>query len=79
MATAAPAHTPAKLYISPTEAAYWNAKYSAFYVTGTSPKTFKTIQIGKPHASIEEALRAAVRIEKRRGDGRFLFVDCVKP
>jgi hypothetical protein len=64
--------------IAYTDAAL-NAKYGAFYVTDRSRTTSRTIRVGKVHPTIESARKAIARIEARRTDGSFLFIDVVDP
>lgn len=60
------------------DAARWNAKHSAFYVTRFSPRSGHQIQVGKPHTDIREALAAAKRADLR--DRTWMhFIDYVQP
>lgn len=62
-----------------TECAYWNARVRTFYVTAHSYVSGRTIQVGKPHSTIEAALAAAKRLEAKRSDGQMLFIDSKRP
>jgi len=62
----------------PQEDARLNAKYSAFYLTRYSPKSYRFIQIGKPRRTIQEATKAAIKADAK--DGHWMtFVDVVRP
>ncbi len=61
------------------QTARWNAKWSVFYVTRYSERSGRSIQIGKPYATVEAASAAAKRFDKRHPDKHMHFIDVVKP
>ena len=64
--------------MSVSEAAYWNSKYSQFYLTRYSPISYQHVAVGKPRATIEEALRAAEKLDAK-GGRHMTFIDVVRP
>jgi hypothetical protein len=62
------------------DAAYFNAKYSAFYVIGWSKARSRCVAVGRPYPTVQAALRACKRLEAgKRHAGDFLTIDVVKP
>ena len=64
--------------MSALEAERLNAKYSEFYLTRWSPRTYRFKQVGKPRRTIQEATKAAMMMDAK--DGHWMtFIDVVKP
>lgn len=62
-----------------SEANRWNSKISEFFVTRHSVKSGRLIMVGKSHKTIQAALKAAERADKRCGGLLMHFIDSVRP
>jgi len=56
----------------------WNAKYQEFFVIRWSNISGRPRQVGKSHQTIQAALRAADKADKRIPQSMH-FIDVVKP